>query len=90
MTAPRTTRGMVTSRLFTVHLTIGNGHHHIDYKSIDECLADKPLSASLDAGHAEVVLWAGAIRITGTPITSSVELRQALVENAKTILMRLL
>jgi hypothetical protein len=75
--------------LFTTHLTVNGATFHVDYESIDQALGDMSLAQLLDNG-AEVVLWAGSLRLTGTPIRSSRELRKTLVENAKTILRRTL
>lgn len=74
--------------LFKIHLTVGNDYYHIDYKSIDAALEDKSLAHLLDGDGAECVLWAGELRLTGTPIRSSRELHKALVDHANAILRR--
>jgi biotin operon repressor len=76
--------------LFTVHIRLGRDANHIDYDSIDACMSDAPLANLLDTTETDVTLWAGTLRLTGTPVSSSRELYKALVENSKTILRRLL
>lgn len=73
--------------LFTVRLTTPEETHDIGYRSVDECLGDDKLEYLLDATDAEVILWRGRLRITGTPLRSSRELREAL-DDAGSILGR--
>ena len=76
--------------LFTVHVTSGNERHDIEYRSIDECLSDDVLARLLDTTDTEATLLTGQLRLTGTPLRTSSELREALVKNANTILRRIL
>jgi hypothetical protein len=76
--------------LFTARFRLADESRHIDYESIDDCLSDESLAVLLDTYGAEVVLWAGPLRLTGTPIRSSRELRRALVDSANAIMRRVL
>lgn len=76
--------------LFALQITSGAEQHIAPYRSIRDCMEDAALAHMLDDTDATCLVYAGKLRLTGTPIADSRGLHEALVDNAKTILRRLL
>ena len=72
--------------LFTTKIILDNETWDTPYRSLDDCLNDPGLAQLLDLEGATCLIWCGGLRLTGKPITSSTELRDAIIDNAGTIL----
>lgn len=74
--------------LFQVVIRVGDNNKEIaNYDSVVECIDDRLLAHLLDSNYdASCELWSGDLKISSSPIKTSQELRDSLVDNAQTIL----
>lgn len=72
--------------LFRVIMNIGGEDFRIDYRSVVGCARDTTLAGLLDTTKAVCEIWSGDLKISSSPIETSQELRDSLIDNAQTIL----
>lgn len=68
-----------------IHIDDEKRHSWAYYQSVEQALDDHPLTALLDRGYVTVTVWAGDLKLHGSPLRSSAELRETLLANRRAL-----